>query len=407
MKALLSWFRCVLITVAGVASAAMAGEIGAKRQADLANVGRRIFLDTGLSNPPGQGCVSCHQPDTAFADPRSISPGAVAGQIGRRNAPSLMYAALIPNMDQEDLLSPEGIQNWVWQGGLFQDGKARTLHDQVQQPFFEHAEMNVGNVAELAAKMRKSSYADALKTCIGEAAWSDDNKVTHACYRALVEFLKQPMFRPFDAPIDRFLAGDQNALDASQKRGLAVFQGKAKCAECHLLIPSAWPKPLLSDYGYDNLGAPSRGEKDPGLGGHTGAPGETGQFRAPSLRNVELTAPYLHNGTIATLREVMEFYNRRDLEPERWGRTDYPETVNHEHLGNLSLTDGEINDLVVLMSAFTDHSLIEMKKQGSPFPEAPAGTPDSWSMRAFFPDWSHTVTPPRPHWPHKDAAGKE
>lgn len=407
MKSPLPWLCCLVISLAGIPSVAMAGETDAKQQAALAAVGQRIFLDTGLSNPPGQGCVSCHIPAAAFADPRPVSPGAVAGRLGTRNAPSLMYAALIPNMNQEDLLTPEGVQNWVWQGGLFQDGRVRTLHQQVQQPFFDHAEMNLENAAELAAKMRASSYAEALKACVGESDWKDDEKVTHACYRALVEFLKEPMFRPFDAAIDRYLAGDASALDDKQTRGLAVFQGKGKCADCHLLIPSAWPKPLLSDYGYDNLGAPSRGAKDPGLGAHTGAPGEIGQFRAPSLRNIELTAPYLHNGSIATLREVMEFYNKRDLEPARWGPTDYPDTVNHEDLGNLELTDAEIDELVALMSAFTDRSVTKMIQKGAPFPEGPAGTPDSWSMRAFFPDWNHALPPLPPHPPHKDAAYEE
>ncbi|WP_193210550.1 cytochrome-c peroxidase [Luteolibacter marinus] len=409
MKRLTPWLVCL-----GTSAAALAGANGpadngdaAQRQAALAAVGREIFLDTALSNPPGQGCVSCHVPESAFADPRPVSPGAVAGRQGRRNAPSLMYAALIPNMDQEDLLGPDGVQHWAWQGGLFQDGRARTLHEQVQQPIFDHAEMNTGDVPGLAGKLRNAGYAAALRECVGDSGWEDDGQVAHACYRALVEFLKEPMFRPFDAPIDRYLAGGSDALDAIQKRGLEVYLGKGKCADCHLLTASAWPKPLLSDYGYDNLGTPSRGAEDPGLGGHTGAAGELGQFRAPSLRNVVLTAPYFHNGSIASLREVVEFYNRRDLEPGRWGATDYPETVNHEDLGNLGLSDGEVDDLVALMGAFTDRSLIRMIESSGSFPLAPAGTPDSWSMRAYFPDWNHSAPLLPPHPPHRDAVGEE
>lgn len=342
--------------------------------------------------------MSCHAPESGFADSKPVSAGAMPGSQGSRNAPSLMYASLIPNLAQEDILEETGEQIWVWQGGLFQDGSSRTLHEQIQRPFFDHAEMNVGTPVELAAKLRKAAYAPRLKAEMSDADWAIDEKVNQRCFRSLVEFLKEPMFRPFDARIDDYLAGDRSALSEAEIRGLETFKSKGKCTDCHLLIPSAWPKPLLSDYGYDNLGAPSRGAADPGLGGHTGRADEIGQFRAPTLRNVALTAPYLHNGSLATLREVMEFYNKRDVEPERWGKTDFPETVNHEDAGKLGLTEQEIDDLVALMDAFTDRSLLAMKQAGARFPEAPPETPGSWKMRAFFPDWNHAI-PPLPRLP--------
>ncbi len=374
--------------------AAAADEPAQRSQAALAQTGREIFLDTRLSNPPGQGCISCHVPEAAFADPRPVSPGAVAGRANNRNAPSLMYAALTPNFSQEDLLEEDGSQIWVWQGGLFQDGRARTLQDQVRQPFFDHAEMNVGSTGELAGKLRQASYAAGLKAQATD--WNDDDKLTGTAYRALVEFLKEPIFRPFDARIDDYLAGKEDSLTAQEQRGLEIFRGKGKCADCHLLHPSVWPQPLLSDYGYDNLGAPSRGAKDPGLGGHTGNAKELGQFRAPSLRNVALTAPYFHNGSIATLREVVEFYNKRDLEPQRWGSTDYPETVNHGDMGHLGLSDQETDDLTALMDAFTDRCLLQ-RARNEPFPRAPEGLPSSWKMRAYFPDWIRNSPAFPPH----------
>lgn len=374
---------------------------GEKEQAALSLVGKEVFLDSSLSNPSGISCMSCHQPEAGFADPRAVSPGAVLGRNGRRNATSLMYAALIPNMDQEDMLEEDGSQNWVWQGGLFQDGSARTLHEQVQRPFFDHAEMNLGSEAELASKLRKASYAATLKEGFSEADWGDDAKVANRAYRALVEFLKEPVFRPFDARIDDYLAGDEQALTVQEKRGLEVFKSKGKCADCHFLHATSWPQPLLSDFGYDNLGVPSRGEKDPGLGGHTLAGEEMGQFRAPSLRNVALTAPYFHNGSVASLREVVEFYNRRDLEPERWGPTDYPETVNKADLGNLGLSEEEVTDLTALMDAFTDRSLLRMRERGERFPEPVAGTAATWKMRSYFPDWNHSAPPLPPHPPYR------
>ena len=148
-----------------------------------------------------------------------------------------------------------------------------------------------------------------------------------------------------------------------------------------------YKRQLLSDYGYDNLGVPSRGEKDPGLGLRKGSE-LLGQFRAPTLRNIALTAPYMHNGSLATLREVVVFYNKRDIEPKRWGRTDYPKTVNHEDMGNLGLTDHEVNALIALMSAFTDRSLKNMKP-GQPFPTPRKEVPATSERKGFFPDWTH------------------
>jgi cytochrome c peroxidase len=211
----------------------------------------------------------------------------------------------------------------------------------------------------------------------------------------LVEFLKEPLFRPFDARIDDFLGGDEQALSEAEKRGLIVFKEAGKCEECHFLFAQTWSKPLLSDFGFDNLGVPSREVKDPGLGGRTKNADEIGQFRAPSLRNVALTAPYMHNGSIATLREVMEFYNKRDLEPDRWGPTDYPDTVNHDNMGNLELTEQQVDDLTALMHAFTDRSLLNMK-DGALFPDVPDGVPTTKEKKLYFPDWTHRLHPAFP-----------
>ena len=349
----------------------------------LAGLGQRIFRDTSLSEPAGQGCISCHSPANAFADPRRVSPGAVAGREGHRNAPSLMYASLIPPLKLEDTYDENGEVEYIVEGGLFHDGRAQTQLEQVRKPFFDQNEMNIAGPTELAVKFRKSEYADELKKLSGEEAWDDDDELNEVAYRALVEFLREPMFRPFSAPIDDYWAGNKKALTLSQRRGLDLFETAGSCSKCHLVGLSVWPNPLLSDYGYDNIGAPSGSKKDPGLGGVTGLKEELGQFRVPSLRNVALTAPYLHNGSLKTIREVIEFYNKRDLEPERWGATDFPESVNHEDLGNLKLSDQQVDDLTALMDAFTDRIFLKMKP-GQVFPAVPKGVPSTAERKAFF-----------------------
>ena len=354
----------------------------------LAALGGKIFLDTSLSNPPGQGCVSCHSPKDAFADPRRISPGAVKGRVGRRNAPSLMYAALIPSQRLEDTYDDNGELEYIVEGGLFLDGRAHDLLDQVRHPFFDKNEMNISGAKELAGKFRNGDYAKEFEDLT-------DKEINEKTFEALVAFLREPMFRPFNSRIDEYWAGDKEALSLSEKRGLDVFQTSGGCSTCHLTGVASWPKPLLTDSGFDNLGAPAIGKIDPGLGAVTGKAGELGKFKVPSLRNVALTAPYLHNGSIKTLKEVVELYNKRDIEPERWGVTNYPRTVNHEDMGDLGLTDQEVDDLVALLAAFTDQNLLKIP-EGNLFPQVPLGVPQTEERKAFFlPKRRHDLTVPR------------
>ena len=379
----MKWFAFVMM---------VAGCLARAEEVSPAVIGRKIFMDTSLSQPVGQGCISCHDPKAAFADSRRLSPGAVNGRKGRRNAPTLMYAALIPPIAAEDFYDEEGELIYVLEGGLFLDGRAHNQFEQVQMPFFNEDEMNLSGPADLADRIRKSEYAPDFKKLVGGKVWGDDGKLVDQVYHSLVAFLREPMFRPFNARIDDFWKGDVKALNDSELRGLALFQSKAGCAQCHPLGVGTWPEPLLSDFGYDNLGAPSLGEKDPGLGGVSGRKNEMGQFRSPTLRNIALTAPYLHNGSIKTLKEVMEFYNKRDVEPERWGKTDFPETVNHDDMGDLKLTDQEVDDLVALMHTFTDKNLVEMK-EGDELPKTPEGVPSTESRKAFFQNRPRLVDP--------------
>jgi cytochrome c peroxidase len=155
-------------------------------------------------------------------------------------------------------------------------------------------------------------------------------------------------------------------------RGLALFENekKGRCAECH---PSRLglnhEPPLFTDFTYDNLGVPKNPESpyyylpkslnpngtkfvDLGLGGVVNKPEENGKFRVPSLRNVAVTAPYMHNGIFKTLRQVVVFYNTRDVGP--WPAPEVPQNVNHEELGNLGLTEQEVDDIVAFLSTLTD-----------------------------------------------------
>ena len=358
----------------------------------LAEIGQSIFLDKTLSQPEGLACVNCHDPRHAFADPRPQSAGAVMNRFGTRNAPSLMYAALIPSFAYDEFFTADGDEIYAYEGGLFWDGRARDLFEQVQKPFFHGNEMNLKDEQELARRLRQSDYSEKLKNLVGTKHWNSDSVVTYQAYLSLVEFLRSPMFRPFDSKLDAYHDGNELILSDAEKRGMKIYLEKGKCNSCHPLSANHWERPLLSDFGYDNLGVPSDGAPDRGLGEHTGNTEEIGQFRSPSLRNVVLTAPYMHNGSLKTLREVIEFYNSRDTPQSRWKTTDFPKTVNRSDLGNLQLSKAEIEDLLAFLHCFTDQCLQERTNPNS-FPVPPKHTPSSQTKQLYFPGWTHRLHP--------------
>ena len=121
----MKWFAFVMM---------VAGCLARAEEVSPVVIGRKIFMDTSLSQPVGRGCVSCHDPKAAFADARRVSPGAVKGRKGRRNAPTLMYAALIPPIAAEDFYDEEGELKYVLEGGLFLDGRAHISSSKCRCP---------------------------------------------------------------------------------------------------------------------------------------------------------------------------------------------------------------------------------------------------------------------------------
>ncbi len=175
----------------------------------------------------------------------------------------------------------------------------------------------------------------------------------------------------FSSKYDLFLQGKVK-LTEQEMRGLALFESEKKghCAECHPSQPGPEQElPLFTDFTYDNLGVPRNPANpyhylpkllnpdgtqfvDLGLGGIVKKSEENGKFRVPTLRNVAVTAPYMHNGIFKTLRQVVVFYNTRDVGP--WPEPEVPQNVNREELGNLRLTEQEVDDIVTFLHTLTD-----------------------------------------------------
>jgi cytochrome c peroxidase len=215
------------------------------------DLGRQLFEDRRLSRDRSISCASCHQPNRAFSDGRAIAVG-VSGRHGRRNAPALI--------------------NRGYGRAFFWDGRVSSLEEQVLKPIEDPNEMDLP-AAEAAARVGLSP--DALS-------------------RALATFVRSILSG--NSAFDLFVNGDRSALSEEEQRGLTVFRGKGNCTACHV-------GPNFTDEKLHNTGAAWRNGAFADIGG-----GE-GNFKTPTLREVARTAPYMHDGSLATLEDVVAFYD--------------------------------------------------------------------------------------------------
>jgi cytochrome c peroxidase len=223
-------------------------------------LGRRLFRDGRLSRDGSIACSSCHEPERAFSDGRPVAVG-VFGRKGRRNAPALI--------------------NRGYGRSFFWDGRAPTLEEQVLQPVQDRNEMD----------MDLPLAAERIGLSVQEIS------------RALASYVRSILSG--DSPFDRFINGDRNALSAEQRAGLELFRGKANCIACHA-------GPNFSDERFHNTGIAWRegGFQDEGRSAVTARSEDLGAFRTPTLREIARTGPYMHDGSLATLAEVVDYYNR-------------------------------------------------------------------------------------------------
>ncbi len=354
-------------------------------------LGKLLFFDTNLSTPEGQGCVSCHDPLVAFTEPdkdRGVSQGIIPERFGSRNAPSTAYAAFAPDL----AFGNEAGVELVFIGGMFWDGRAQNLTEQAKGPFLNKLEMNNPDKAAVLSKISASAYANLFNQVCGA---SPDKYTCMAA--AIAAFEKTKEMNKFSSKFDL----EMSELKEQEMRGFALFNGKAKCAACHISAAVAFEQPLFTDFDYENIGVPSNlgmlennttalqtyfpfyypplvpefnpaGLKfqDIGLAGNPNVPSIMkptlrGLMKTPTLRNVELTAPYMHNGVFKDLKTVVHFYNTRDTlgncgnmdNPQPgvncWPAPEVPVNLN-VIVGNLGLTDAEEDDIVTFLKTLTD-----------------------------------------------------
>jgi cytochrome c peroxidase len=228
--------------------------------AEKVELGRRLFFDRRLSADGSLACASCHRPELAFSDPRPVSIG-VFGRSGVRNAPAII--------------------NRGYGRAFFWDGRTSTLEEQVLKPISEPTEM--GSDPDVAAARVGLTREEVS--------------------RALASYVRTILSG--DAPFDRYVSGDREALTAEQVLGLSVFRQKGNCTACHI-------GPTFTDEAFHNTGIAMRDGQvlDAGRALVTGRQSDRGAFKTPTLRELTHTGPFMHDGSLATLEEVIEFYDR-------------------------------------------------------------------------------------------------
>lgn len=341
----------------------------------LETLGERLFFDTNLSMNRTQSCSTCHDPEYAFADPRGMaSIGDDGESFGDRNAPTAAYAAFIPTFHQD--------AKGAWTGGQFWDGRAPRLEDQAGGPPLNPIEMGMPDKASVVARLQEDpAYLQSFPALFGEGILEDPDAAYEAMTQALAAFERTPEFSPFSSKYDKFLRGEAELTNEEELGRLLFFsQQFTNCNQCHQLSRSAIdPQEVFSDMRYHNIGTPENtalremngvalGTVDEGLAANpavAGDPEQRGKFRTPTLRNVAVTGPYMHNGVFEDLRTVVLFYNiyntkseARLINPEtgeKFGPAPVPETLSVKELTHgPALDDKRIDALVAFLKTLTD-----------------------------------------------------
>lgn len=330
----------------------------------MAQLGRHIFNDASLSASGRMSCATCHDPAHHYGPP-NILPAMLGGAKldlqGFRPAPTLTYLerqlpfSVGPDKDEDENSSvplqvalavgakhapktarntADSAANLVPQGGLFWDGRVDTLQQQAIGPLLNPVEMANPSAAAVAAKLRTRPYAPLFTTLFGPAILNQPDQLLSEAMFAVARYqIEDPTFHPYTSKFDFWLEGKARFTPA-EMRGYVLFNDpdKANCGGCHLdKATSDGIPPVFTDGQFEALGAPRNARllanRDPAYfdlgicGPHrTDMAGDTqfcGMFITPTLRNVATRQVFFHNGVFTSLRQVMDFYAFRDVQPEK------------------------------------------------------------------------------------------
>jgi cytochrome c peroxidase len=333
-----------------------------------AELGQRLFFDPNLSRNRTQSCASCHDPAQGFVDPsgHAVSLGDDGHSIGTRNAPTASYAALSPTFQQLD--------NGQYRGGQFYDGRAADLAEQAMGPPLNPLEMAMPSKQAVVERLRENpDYRASFAQLFGADTLTDVDKGYAAMAQSIAAFERTELFAPFDSKYDRYLRGEYQ-MTAQEELGRTLFfsQQFTNCNQCHQLHSSpVHRRETFTDYSFHNIGVPANPaleqSADAGLAANPRAadPANAGKIKVPTLRNVAVTAPYMHNGVFRDLRTVVLFYDhynsrnpQRQINPETgspWGAPEIDANLSLPELtSGPALDDRRVDALVAFLKTLTD-----------------------------------------------------
>ncbi len=374
--------RPAIFAAAGVLAAALScvpAAAGDATFATKADLGKALFFDTNLSKNRTQACATCHDPTHAFTDPRptavgrAVSMGDDGASLGDRNTPTAAYARFSPKFQR--------LKDGTYVGGQFLDGREPDLAGQAGGPPLNPIEMGMPDKESVVARLWENpDYVTAFTKLFGPETAAKTETAYAAMTQAIAAFEGTDEFAPFTSKYDRFLAGKAKLTDKEELGRLLFFsQQFTNCNQCHQLhTVQPASRETFTNYQYHNIGIPvnaaarkangsKAGHIDRGLLDNPAVddPAQAGKFKVPSLRNVAVTGPYMHNGVFTDLRTTVLFYNKyntrdpkRLINPESGAPFRDPEVA--ENIATKELTHGpalddkRIDALVAFLKTLTD-----------------------------------------------------
>lgn len=385
--------------------------VNAEELTPIEELGKALFFNK-ISSPDSMSCADCHAPRLGFTGPipginlfGAVYRGAVPQRFGNRKPPSAAYATFSPVFHYDE-------EEGLFVGGNFWDGRAtgenldNPAADQALGPFLNPVEQNNPSKQAVLEQISASKYSSLWEEVFGEPiSYESDTDINNNYDRiglAIEKYEASSEVNQFSSKYDYYLEGNVE-LTELETWGLELFNGKAMCSACHPSEPGPdGEPPLFTDFTFDNLGTPKNPENpfyemdeiyldngapinpdgeawiDKGLGGFLETRAEwqdlaeenMGKHKVPTLRNVDkrpgilFPKSYLHNGVFKSLKEVVHFYNTRDV--EEWPDPEVSENINTDELGDLGLSDEEEDAIVAFLKILSDGFILKGPKSNRP-----------------------------------------
>ena len=337
-------------------------------------LGKVLYFDKNLSKNRTQACATCHNPEAGFVDDRHNGVSGMASlgddgkSLGDRQAPSAAYAMFSPKFHYDK-------KEKVYKGGQFWDGREATLAGQAGGPPTNPIEMGMPSKSATVERLLENPYyEEVFKKIFGKDIFKNPTKAYTAMTKAIEAFEQTKEFAPFDSKYDRYLEGEYD-LTPLEDLGRSLFfsQANNSCANCHMLKKEDAKGETFTNYEYHNIGTPINhtlrakngvSAIDKGLLNNPAVNDkkQLGKYKVPTLRNVAVTAPYMHNGVFKDLKTVVEFYDKynnseRTINPETgkvWDTPEVKQTISLDDLKAKKQNDRKVEALVAFMKLLTD-----------------------------------------------------